>query len=138
MKKQLARNAALCLALCTALSLQAQQPEKQERKRNLVVREYNIKEGSTKQVLDNVTIYDAQGRKVEEIEYASYGQKKRSVYKYNGNSRKCHEEVEYNDKNHVTKIKRFEYNDDGTKKRQYNYSPKGQLLSTKEFEYSYK
>ena len=44
----------------------------------------------------------------------------------------------YDDKNHVSRIKKFEYNEDGTKKAQYNYKPNGKLESTKTFEYSYK
>lgn len=46
--------------------------------------------------------------------------------------------MEYNDRNKPVRIKQFEYNDDGTRKKQYNYDPKGRLVSTKVFEYSYK
>lgn len=119
-------------------SVQAQTDNKRERKKNLVVKEWNTRAGSTTPYLDNIVTYDKLGRKVEEIEYASYGQKKRTTYSYEGTSTKCKEQVEYNDRNKVVRVKQFEYNADGTKKRQLNYSPSGKLESTKLFEYSYK
>lgn len=119
-------------------SVQAQTDNKRERKKNLVVKEWNTRAGSTTPYLDNIVTYDKLGRKVEEIEYASYGQKKRTTYSYEGTSTKCKEQVEYNDRNKVVRVKQFEYNADGTKKRQLNYSPSGKLESTKVFEYSYK
>ncbi len=113
-------------------------PGKRERKKNLVVKEWNTKQGSKTPYLDNVVTYDELGRKVEEIEYASYGQKKRVTYEYEGTNTKCSRQVEYDDKNHAVRIKKFVYNDDGTRKAQYNYNPKGKLVSTKTFEYSYR
>jgi len=113
-------------------------PGKRERKKNLVVKEWNTKQGSKTPYLDNVVTYDELGRKVEEIEYASYGQKKRVTYEYEGTNTKCSRQVEYDDKNHAVRIKKFVYNDDGTRKTQYNYNPKGKLVSTKTFEYSYR
>lgn len=128
----------LCL-LGGAIMAQTQSgTSKRERKKNLVVKEWNTKVGSKTPYLDNMVTYDAMGRKIEEIEYASYGQKKRVVYEYEGNSTKCSRQVEYDDKNHAVRIKKIEYNDDGTRKAQYNYKPNGKLESTKTFEYSYK
>ena len=128
----------LCL-LGGAIMAQTQSgTSKRERKKDLVVKEWNTKVGSKTPYLDNMVTYDAMGRKIEEIEYASYGQKKRVVYEYEGNSTKCSRQVEYDDKNHAVRIKKFEYNDDGTRKAQYNYKPNGKLESTKTFEYSYK
>lgn len=136
MKKQFLIILALCIVGGT---LYAQdKPGKRERKKNLVVREYNTKVGSKTPYLDNVATYDDLGRKIEEIEYASYGQKKRTTYTYEGSGSKCKEQVEYDDKNRPVRIKKFEYNDDGTRKAQYNYKPNGKLESTKTFEYSYK
>lgn len=129
----------LLVACLVGGSLWAQgNPNKRERKKNLVVKEWNTKAGSKTPYLDNMVTYDEMGRKIEEIEYASYGQKKRTVYKYEGTSTKCVRQEEYDDKNHVVRIKKFEYNEDGTKKCQYNYKPNGKLESTKVFEYSYK
>lgn len=134
------KHVVIILALCLLGGvLWAQdKPGKRERKKNLVVKEWNTKVGTKTPYLDNVVTYDELGRKIEEIEYASYGQKKRVTYEYEGTSTKCIRQVEYDDKNHPVRIKKFEYNEDGTKKVQYNYKPNGKLESTKTFEYSYK
>lgn len=134
------KHVVIILALCLlGGALWAQdKPGKRERKKNLVVKEWNTKVGTKTPYLDNVVTYDELGRKIEEIEYASYGQKKRVTYEYEGTSTKCIRQVEYDDKNHPVRIKKFEYNEDGTKKVQYNYKPNGKLESTKTFEYSYK
>ena len=136
MKKQILWTVLLCLVATTALG--QEKTGKRERKKNLVVKEWNTKAGTKTPYLDNMVTYDELGRKVEEIEYASYGQKKRVTYEYEGTSTKCSRQVEYDDKNHATRIKKFEYNDDGTRKRQYNYKPNGKLESTKDFEYNYR
>ena len=94
-------------------------------KKNLVVKEWNTAAGSKTRYLDHQTTYNANGKKVEEIEYANYGQKSRVTY-------------EYDDDGHCIKpvrIRKFEYNADGSKKKQYNYLPSGKLESTKVFEY---
>ena len=140
MKKILAMALIGLIGLIGSMDVQAQSDKtgKRERKKNLVVKEWNLRQGSSTPYLDNMVTYDELGRKVEEIEYASYGQKKRTTYRYEGNSTKCKEQVEYDDKNRPVRIKQFEYNEDGTKKKQYNYKPNGKLESTKTFEYSYK
>jgi len=136
------KNKSIIILLVLALlggAVYAQAPvNKKERKKNLVIKEMNQKAGSSTSYLDNQRTFDQLGRKVEEIEYASYGQKSRHTYEYEGNSTKCVKEVEYNEKNKVVKIRKYEYNADGTKHKQYNYAPNGKLLSTKSFEYSYK
>ena len=130
--------AAIALLLTSSLAF-AQSTGGKEAKKNLTIKEWKKSaDGKSVRFLDHVTKYNAQGRKVEEIEYASYGQKKRIVYEYEGSDTKCTRQVEYDDKNHVSRIKKFEYNDDGTRKVQYNYKPNGKLESTKNFEYSYK
>ena len=136
MKKGILILMALCLVGGSVFAQEKQ--SKRERKKNLVVKEWNTKFGSKASYLDNIVTYDEQGRKIEEIEYASYGQKKRIVYEYEGSSTKCTRQIEYDDKNNVSRIKKFVYNEDGTRKAQYNYKPNGKLESTKTFEYSYK
>lgn len=131
------KRAIIILVLCLlGTSLWAQ--DKREHKKNLIVREWNTKVGSTTPYLDNIVTYDSLGRKIEEIEYASYGQKKRIVYEYQGKSTRCSRQIEYNQRNRVFRIKKFQYNPDGTRKKQFNYKPNGKLESTKVFEYSYK
>ena len=112
--------------------------QKRENRRGMVLKEWNTAVGSKMPFLDHVTTYDEHGRKVEEIEYASYGQKSRVVSEYPPNSdvtAKVTREIEYNDRDKVVRIRKFEYNEDGTKSRQLNYYPNGKLESVKVFEY---
>ncbi len=112
--------------------------QKRENRRGMVLKEWNTAAGSTIPFLDHVTNYDSSGRKIEEIEYASYGQKSRVVSEYPPNSdvtAKVVREIEYNDRDKVVRIRKFEYNDDGSKSRQLNYYPNGKLESVKVFEY---
>ena len=44
-------------------------------------------------------------------------------------------EIEYNDRDKVSRIRKFEYDEDGAKVRQLNYYPNGKLESVKTFEY---
>ncbi len=127
----------LCTALfvCTAFAQVA--PEtlaKRERRKNLTVKEWNTVQGSKTRFLDRMTTYDEQGRKVEEIEYTSYGQKYRITYEYDATGA-VSKEVEYDDRNKPVRIRKYEYNADGTKHKQYNYLPNGKLYSIKVFEY---
>ena len=114
----------------------AQSTSKKDSKKNLTVKEWKRgNAGKGTRYLDHVTIYDAQGRKVEEIEYNSSGhQTNRCTYTYNENG-KVKQEVVYDERNKPVRIRKFEYNSDGTKHKQYNYSPDGKLISVKEFEY---
>ncbi len=125
-----------CLFVAAAASAQIS-PEtmaKRERRKNLVVKEWNTDPATKTRRLDRMTIYDDQGRKIEEIEYASYGQKSRSTFEYYPGG-KIKQEVEYDDKNKPKRIRKYEYNEDGTKKMQYNYLPNGKLNVIKNFEY---
>ena len=47
----------------------------------------------------------------------------------------CIKQVVYDSRNKPVRIRKFEYNADGSKKKQYNYLPNGKLESTKVFEY---
>lgn len=129
----------LVLGLCTfAQSVSEGTVVKRERRRGMTVKEWNTPTGSKQAFLDHVITYDSLGRKIEEIEYASYGQKLRVVSEYpagSGVTAKVSREIEYNDRNKVVRIHKFEYYDDGTKKRQLNYYPNGKLESVKVFEY---
>ena len=109
--------------------------EKRERRQNRVIKEWNTE--WKRKWMDRLSVWDPEGRKIEDIEYASYGQRERVVSEY-GDDYKCIREIVYNDKNKVTRIRKFEYNPDGTKKIQYNYLPNGKLYSVKVFEYSYR
>lgn len=127
-----------CVLTLTAMTVSAQlSPEtiaKREKRKNLTVKEWNTDAKSKTRWLDHLTVYDDEGRKIEEIEYASYGQKERITYEYADNG-KIGKEIVYDDRNKPTRIRKYEYNEDGTKKKQYNYLPNGRLYSVKVFEY---
>jgi hypothetical protein len=133
----------LIVLTCIAASLAAQEvyvsPEtlaKREKRKNLTVKEWNTNDRTHTRWLDRVKVYDEQGRVIEETEYATYGQKWRLTYEYtDAVGGKVAKEVEYNDKNRPVRIRKYEYNANGTKAKQYNYLPNGKLESVKVFEY---
>jgi len=108
--------------------------EKREKRKSLTIKEWNENVATKTRFLDHITKYDANGFKIEEIEYANYGQKSRVTYEYNSVG-KCIKEVEYDSRNKPVRIRKFEYYSDGSKKKQYNYLPNGKLETIKEFEY---
>lgn len=118
----------------SAQDLDAATLAKREGRKNLTIKEWNTDAKSKTRWLDRVTTYDAEGRKIEQTEYASYGQKWRETYEYGENGRIVRE-VEYDDRNKPKTIRKYEYNADGTKKKQYNYAPNGRLQTIKVFEY---
>ena len=111
---------------------------KRENRKGMVLKEWNTPAGDKRAFLDRKTTYDEMGRKIEEIEYASYGQKWRVVSEYPANSditAKVVREIEYNDRDKVVRIRKYEYDEDGAKVKQLNYYPNGKLESVKTFEY---
>ena len=112
--------------------------EKREFRKSLVVKEMNTDAKGRRQWMDRLTVWDENGFKLEDIEYAAYGQKERVTYEYDLTTGKCIRENVYNDKNKLVRIRKYDYYPNGRKKVQYNYTPDGKLFSTKVFEYSYR
>jgi hypothetical protein len=112
--------------------------EKRELRKNLVVKEMNADAKGKRQWMDHLTVWDENGYKLEEIEYAVYGQRERVTFEYDYSTGRCTRENVYNDKNKLYRIRKYEYHPNGRKKIQYNYNPDGKLYSTKMYEYSYK
>ncbi len=111
---------------------------KRERHKNLVVKENNLDSKGKNGWLDHITTYDDQGRKIEEIEYATYGQVQRIVSYYEDDKvGKVTKEVVYDSRNKAVRVRIFEYNSDGTRKKQYNYLPNGKLYSVKTYDYQF-
>ena len=139
MKKILVLLAFIAIGLgAVAQSVSESTITKRENRRGMVLKEWNTAAGDKRAFLDRVTTYDEMGRKIEEIEYASYGQKWRVVSEYPENSdisAKVVREIEYNDRDKVVRIRKFEYDEDGSKVRQLNYYPNGKLESVKTYEY---
>ncbi len=109
---------------------------KRAKRKNLTIREWNTDAKAKTRWLDHIAVYDSLGRKVEEIEYATYGQVQRITVEYDAEGF-VSREVVYNDKDKPVRIRKYEYNDNGTKKKQYNYLPNGKLYSVKVFEYAF-
>ena len=109
---------------------------KRAKRQNLTIKEWNTDAKAKTRWLDHVTVYDSLGRKVEETEYATYGQVQRVTTEYNEEGF-VSREVVYNDKDKPVRIRKYEYNANGTKKKQYNYLPNGKLYSVKVFEYAF-
>ena len=107
---------------------------KRAKRKNLTIKEWNTDAKAKTRWLDHVTVYDSLGRKVEETEYATYEQVQRVTTEYNEEGF-VSREVVYNDKDKPVRIRKYEYNANGTKKKQYNYLPNGKLYSVKVFEY---
>ncbi len=122
---------AVVLALAAPF-LQAQ--EKTLNKKNLVIKEWKTDVKTNARMLDHVTTYNADGRKIEEIEYNSSGQKWRKRYEYDAAGKQARELV-YDERNRLVNMKKFEYNEFGRKKTQYTYDAKGKLTAIKLYEY---
>ena len=139
MKKLMIMMAFLVVSMgLAAQSVSESTIQKRDNRRGMVLKEWNTVAGDSRAFLDRVTTYDEFGRKIEEIEYASYGQKWRIVFEYPPNSditAKVVREIEYNDRDRVVRIRKYEYDEDGNKVRQLNYYPNGRLESIKTFEY---
>lgn len=123
------------LAFLAAIVLPASAQNTQKiNKKNLVIKEWKTDPKSGHKTLDHITTFSAEGKKLEEIEYNSDGQKWRKRYEYDAEG-KCVKETVYNERNRLDTVRKFEYNEFGRKKTQYNYDAKGKLKSIKVFEY---
>jgi len=122
--------------VCALADVSPETLAKREKRKNLTVKEWNTDAASRTKWLDHLTVYDSEGRKVEEIEYATYGQVSRVVTEYDEKGQ-VSREIVYNEKNKPVRIRKYEYNENGTKHKQYNYLPNGKLYSVKVFEYKF-
>lgn len=130
MKRWLILAAAALLLIPAAGAQQTQKINK----KNLVIKEWNTDPKGNNKVLDHVTTFSADGKKIEETEYSSTGQKWRKRFEYGPDGRVSRELV-YDDRNRLQTFKKFEFNEFGRKKIQYTYNAKGKLLSIKQYEY---
>lgn len=124
---------AAALLLIPAASAQEQDAPKMNKK-NLVIKEWNTDAKGNHKTLDHVTTFNADGKKVEEIEYSQDGQKWRKRFEYDQNG-KVSRELVYDYRNHLQTYKKFEFNELGKKKIQYTYNAKGKLIAIKQYEY---
>lgn len=109
--------------------------EKYDKRKNLIVREYNTSANGKSRWMDHMTVYNSKGLKVEEVEYATYGIKEKITFEYDSQDR-CVKEVVIDERGKVSRIRKYDFNSDGTKRTQYNYLPNGRLYSTKSYQYT--
>lgn len=119
--------------MATVPALQAQE-KKPINKKNLVIKEWNTDMKTNAKVLDHVTTFNADGRKIEEIEYSGFSQKWRKRWEYDAAGRQTRELI-YDERNRLVNIKKSEFNEFGRKKVTYTYNAKGKLITTKQYEY---
>ena len=100
----------------------------------VTVKEWKTSAKTGTRYMDEMIKYNAKGQKIEQIEYANYGQKSRTTYEYDAKGN-CVKHVLYDSKNKVVRIRKYEYDEDGSKVKQLNYYPNGKLESVKTFEY---
>ena len=131
--KRILLIALAALLLIPAAGAQDAQQQKINKK-NLVIKEWNTDPKGTSKVLDHVTTFNAEGKKIEEIEYSSDGQKWRKRFEY-GPDGKVSRELVYDGRNRLVTYKTFDFNEFGRKKMQYTYNAKGRLISIKQYEY---
>ena len=113
---------ALAIFFAQGLAAQTISPEtlaKRAKRKNLTVKEWNTDASKKSRWLDHLTVYDQEGRKIEEIEYNQFGQIRREVCEYDPVTEKVIKEVIYDDRNKVERIRK--------------YVPSGNMKQTEEF-----
>ena len=129
-------------ALMLATSAFADYPERGQmakaKGRKLTVKEWKTTPDGKNKWVDHVEVYNAKGQLIEEIEYGDYGRHMtwRSEYFYNAKGQ-LEKEIVYNERNKPTKVRKFEYDSNGTCVRRLNYGANGVLNSYRQFEFSY-
>ena len=131
MKRKILLTALIFVAF--GISLTAQETTKPS-KSNMTVKEWKVDAATNQKVLDHVTIYNENGRKVEEIEYDSKGVKWRKKYEIGANG-KIARELVYNSANKLDNVRKYEFDEFGRKKTEYVYDAKGKLKRYKVYEY---
>lgn len=125
----------VCSGLLVATSALAQTQETPKlNKKNLVIKEWNTDPNGGNKAIDHMTTYNPEGKKIDEVEYNSDGQKWRKRYEY-GPDNKVSKEYVYDHRNRLQNYKTFEYNEFGRKKVQLTYNAKGRLIAIKNYEY---
>lgn len=127
--------ATLFLGLCGIAGFaQTQEEQKVLDKRDLVTREWNTDVGTNIRFLDHETIFNSEGKKIQETEYTKLGKLWTKRYEYDQDG-KMTRELTYNEKGRLDSIQKFEYNEFGKKKAVYTYDSKGKLVKVKAIEY---
>ena len=130
------------VGLCLTTTAWADYPERSELARQsgrrLKVNEWKTTPDGRKKWVDHVEIYDEMGRLVGQAEYSDFGTRLswRSEFVYNDKGQLDTEYI-YNERNKLSKVRKFEYDDNGVCVRRMNYGANGDLNSYRQFEFIY-
>ena len=110
------------------------QAKKQGKK--LTVKEWKTTPDGKNKWVDHIEVYNAQGQLIEEKEYGDYGRSLswRAEYIYNSKGQ-LEKEIIYNERNKVSKVRKYEYDSNGRCTRRLNYGANGILNSYRQFEF---
>jgi hypothetical protein len=104
----------------------------------LTVKEWKTTPDGKNKWIDHTEVYNTQGQLVEEAEYSDFGRSLawRAEFTYNAGGQLVMEVV-YNERNKVSKVRKYEYDANGVCTRRLNYNANGTLNSYRQFEYSF-
>ncbi len=106
--------------------------------KHLTVKEWKTTPDGKNSWVDHIEVYNEKGQLISEAEYSDYGRHLawRSEYEYNAEGQLI-KEVVYNERDKVSKVRKFEYDSNGVCTRRLNYNANGTLNSYRKFEYIY-
>ena len=106
--------------------------------KSLTVKEWKTTPDGKNRWVDHIEVYNAKGQLISESEYGDFGRHLalRSEYEYNAAGQLI-KEIVYNERNKVSKVRKFEYDSNGVCTRRLNYNANGTLNSYRKFEYSF-
>jgi hypothetical protein len=130
----------LVVVLLTAVGASADYPERgdlaRKKQKTMTVKEWKTTPDGKNKWIDHTEVYNAQGQLVEEAEYSDFGRSLawRAEFTYNAGGQLVMEVV-YNERNKVSKVRKYEYDANGVCTRRLNYNANGTLNSYRQFEY---
>ena len=106
--------------------------------KSLTVKEWKTTPDGKNSWVDHIEVYNENGQLISESEYGDFGRHLawRSEYEYNAAGQLI-KEIVYNERNKVSKVRKFEYDSNGVCTRRLNYNANGTLNSYRKFEYSF-
>ena len=106
--------------------------------KNLTVKEWKTTPDGKKSWVDHIEVYNQNGQLISESEYSDYGRNLawRAEYEYN-TAGQLVREVVYNERNKISKVRKFEYDSNGVCTRRLNYGANGILNSYRQFEFTF-
>lgn len=130
------------IALVTSVTTYAENKERslmaESAGKSLTVKEWKTTPDGKNSWVDHIEVYNEKGQLISEAEYSDYGRRLawRSEYEYN-EAGQLVKEIVYNERNKISKVRKFEYDSDGVCFRRLNYNANGTLNSYRKFEYIY-